>query len=59
MFHSVVHRSAILVLGAAAFLFAASERTLAERIVREQRTMAINGATEVWQLIWEGKPATA
>jgi len=33
-------------------------RVAAEPVVREQRTAVVAGVEEVWQLVWDGQPAT-
>jgi hypothetical protein len=39
-------------------LTAACPAGAAERLIREQRIIKVQGAKEIWQLAWEGKPAT-
>jgi hypothetical protein len=48
----------VLLLGSAALPTFVSGRAVAQRVVREQRTVAIDGAKETWQLVWDGKPGS-
>jgi hypothetical protein len=49
---------AIWGLAACTVYISANAEDVPERIVREQRTVIVQGVQEEWQLVWEGKPST-